>query len=61
MTFALRNREGSCLRESKDAEAAGNKDALRAFVRVRVRENRMAEAEKDRSTDDGNQRILRVT
>lgn len=44
MRLKFRDRDGSCLRESKDAEAAGSTDIRRAFVSVRVREN-MTEVE----------------
>ena len=46
MKLKRRDRGGSCSKESTDAETAGNKDARRAFVRIRVRENRMTEAER---------------
>lgn len=41
MWATFRDRDGSCLRVSIDADAAGKRDARRPFVSVRVRENRM--------------------
>lgn len=41
MVLTVRDREGSCLRASTNADADGIIVALRAFVSVRVRENRM--------------------